>query len=86
MGTEIIAGKSSNDQSRGLSHPQNDLSASTKKANEEWIKRLEWSDETKQNPIDFGKKELSETKTLGDAIEAYLKKKHSEVKATTFKV
>ena len=58
---------------------------SVKKANQEWIKRLEWSDETKQNPINFGKRELSETKTLGDAIEAFLKKKQSEVKATTLK-
>jgi len=56
---------------------------STKKANLEWIKRLEWSYKNHRNPKDFNKKELSQTKTLGDAINAYLKKKSHEIKATT---
>ena len=59
--------------------------SSTKQANEEWMKILQWSLDTGRNPNDYGKKELSEVKTLGDAIEAYLKKKSHEVKPTTLK-
>ena len=58
---------------------------STRKANEEWIKRLEWSYKNQKNPKEFNKKELFKTKTIGDAVEAYLKKKSHEVKPTSLR-
>ena len=54
-------------------------------ANAEWIKRLNWSFNQEKNPNEYGKKEVSEIKTLDDAISSFLKKKSSEVKQTTIR-
>ena len=54
-------------------------------ANAKWIKILEWSKENNKNPKDFGKKELSEIKTLEDAINGFLKEKKEKIKETSYK-
>ena len=54
-------------------------------ANREWEKRLIWASQNGRSPKDYGKKEISETKTLKHAIKGFLKQKSHEIKATSLK-
>ena len=57
---------------------------SVKDANSKWIKILDWSRESGKNPADYGKKSISESKTLLDAVNVYLKKKQKVLSESTF--
>ena len=54
-------------------------------ANREWEKRLIWSSQMGKSPKDYGKKVISQTKTLKHAINGFLKQKSHEIKQTSLK-
>jgi len=62
--------------------------SSTSEANEAWLKIKNWSKETGRNPNDFKRQEKLELlgqKTLGDAVDGFLKDAANDIKETTHK-